>query len=317
MYKKHIWLTAKTHFIRKVYNNTEIMKRIITLVFILFLFSCKNDDSEIQNIRSELLDGITSSSIAFAYKGDLLQNFFQNPQKAYISGYFYFPPDLADDIIFGFDIEWSEGVDNPIHFPGADWMSLAGFTRNGVLHFPIGSPQNLTGTPTNTDLWEERNIGTALEPNTWYKMTITSDFGLREFVSVKLEGGEIDVEENIEGIQLEYPNYIPLDKPSLTFYALSLRTKEFAPNNLGGTKVYFDDIEAGIFVDSDYEIIFSNGFENQNEILNIPITLPISPLDVISENFWYFENDNAKLKINSIFKRNGNYSLECNANLEK
>lgn len=293
------------------------MVRITILFFILFFFSCKNDDSEVQNVQSELLDGITSSSIAFAYSDDLLIDFFQSPKKAYISGYFYFPPDLAEDIIFGFDIEWSEGLDNPIHFPGADWMSLAGFTRNGILHFPIGSAQNLNGIPTNTDLWEERDIGFNLEPNTWYKMTITSDFGLREFISVKLEGGGINVEENIEGIQLEYPNYIPLDKPSLTFYALALRSKELAPNNLGGTKVYFDDIEGGILVDSDYEIIFSNGFENQNEIQNIPITLPISPLENISENYWYFENDEAKIEINSIFKRNGNNSLECNASLEK
>lgn len=265
----------------------------------------------------DVLDAITSSSIAFKYGGVELQNFFQNPTKAYISGYFYFEPDLAEDIIFGFDIEWSEGVDNPIHFQGADWMSLAGFTRNGILRFPIGSPENLNGIPTNSSKWLERDTGTSLQPNQWYKMTITADFQSREFSSVKLEGNGIAIEVNLEGLQLEYPNYIPLDKPSLTFYCLALRAKELAPDNQGGTKVYFDDIEGGILIDSDYEIVFSDGFENQNEIQSIPFTLPISPLDNIAEDYWYFENEKAKIKINQNIKRSGIRSLECNASLEK
>lgn len=291
------------------------MTKIILILLITTFFSC-SEDKEI-TAPKEILNAITSSSIAFRYNSDALKNFFQNPTRAYVSGYFYFEPDLAEDIIFGLDIEWTEGVDNPIHFPGADWMSLAGFTRNGILRFPIGSPENINGIPTGTDLWEERNIGTAFQPNTWYKMTITANFELREFLAVRIEGNGIDLEENLEGIPLEYPNYIPLDKPSLTFYALALRAKELAPNNLGGTKVYFDDIEGGIFVDSDYEIVFPDGFENQDIIQNIPITLPISPLYEIKENYWYYENDEAKIIINSEIKRNGMNSLECNASLVK
>jgi len=292
------------------------MKKIILIVFVITSFiSCTKEEDVVS--PPELLDAITSSSIAFRYSSDELQNFFQNPTKAYISGYFYFEPDLAEDIIFGFDIEWSEGEDNPLHFKGADWMSLAGFTRNGVLRFPIGSPVNLNGTPTNTTNWLERKTGVTLKPNQWYKMTITADFQLREFSSVKLEGNGIEVEENLEGIQLEYPNYIPLDKPSLTFYCLALRAKDFSPNNQGGTKIYFDDIEGGILFDSKYKIVFSDGFENQNSIQSIPFTLPISPLDNIKENYWYFENDNAKIKISQNIKRNGIHSLECDASLEK
>ncbi|MCG2459574.1 hypothetical protein K8352_02295 [Flavobacteriaceae bacterium F89] len=292
------------------------MKKYILIVLMaIAYFSCSRDKEPA--VPPKLLDAITSSSIAFKYSGGELQNFFQNPTQAYVSGYFYFEPDLADDIIFGFDVEWSEGVDNPIHFPGADWMSLAGFTRDGVLRFPMGSPKNLNGTPTNTDKWLERDTGIPLQPNQWYKMTVTGNFQSREFLSVRLQGNGNDIVENLEGIQLEYPNYIPLDKPSLTFYCLALRAKEFAPTNEGGTKVYFDDIEGGISVGSDYKIVFSDGFENQSTIQEIPITLPVSPLDDIEEGNWYFENEEAKIKINSNIKRNGLRSLECNASLEK
>ena len=73
-------------------------KKVLILLILTTFISC-NKEKEVA-ASPELLDAITSSSIAFRYSLDELQNFFQNPTKAYSSGYFYFEPDLAEDIIF-------------------------------------------------------------------------------------------------------------------------------------------------------------------------------------------------------------------------
>ena len=281
------------------------------LLFFCLIMSCSEDEGS----PDPLMDEITSASVAFAYDGPELETFFQNPGLASVSGYFYFEEDLAEDVIFGLDIEWFEGVNAPINFEGADWMALAGFDRRGILWFPIGSPENREGMPTSTDLWEIRDIGTALTPNTWYRMTITADFGLREFVSVSLEGGNIDFEIDMTGFPLEYPNYIPFDGPSLTFYTFTLRSREFSPDNSGGTVVYFDDIQGRVNSPGGDILIFENGFEQQSEIGTTPVSLPVSPLADVSEGFWYYENDQAKVSITDRIVRNGSQAMACDADL--
>lgn len=289
------------------------MKNFIFLFLSFLAFSCaKENASDIS-----LLNEINSASVAFVKDSELMQNFYQNPTRAYISGYFYFNHDLAEDIVFGLDLEWFEGVNNPVNFEGADWMALAGFTRQGILLFPTGSPENLQGIPTNTEKWETRDIGTPLTPGTWYKMTIKADFAIREFISVRLEGGGIDITEDLSGIPLEYPNYIPFDKPSLTMYTFALRSKEFSPHNLPSSKVYFDELEAGILADTSYVIVFKNGFDTQAQLQDIPFTLPVSSLDVVLKDFWYFENGQAKVKIVNDIQKEGSQSIECDADLMK
>ena len=289
------------------------MRPLIYLLLAVFLLACSKD----QDPETESLDFITSAAVAFAYDGPELGTFFQNPDRAYVSGYLFFEPDLAEDIIFGLDIEWFEGVENPIHFEGADWMALAGFQRNGIFWFRRGSPENLTGTPTIEERWEIRDIGQELAPNTWYRMTTVADFGKREFVSVTLTGGDIDIEIDLTGFPLDYPNYIPFDKPSLTYYTFALRSREFAEGNPGVTEVYFDDLEIGLLSPTSSSVVFSNGFESQNQIGEIPLELPVSPMDMITENFWYFENDKAKVTITEIYPRTGQKSMRCDADLRK
>lgn len=290
---------------------------ICIIIVVTLLQGCTQTPSENGKIvQSEnLLNAINSAGVAFSYSDDNQQDFFEKPDRGYVSGYFYFEEDLADDIIFGLDMEWLEGVDNPVNFEGGDWMSLAGFSRQGILLFPIGSPENLAGEPTNTEIWESCNLGKPLKPETWYKMTITSDFSVREFESVELQGGGLDTLIDLSGFPLEYPNFVPFDNPSLTFYTFALRSKEFAPKNNGGFSVFFDDIEGGIWINGDWEVVFSNGFESQNQILDIPFTLPVSPLAMVQENFWYFENEHAKINITDLKSRSGTNSMECQADL--
>ena len=288
------------------------MKRI-SVFFLAFILitSCSDKDDE----KEVLLETITSAAVAFAYEGQELTEFLNSPERAYISGYFYFEPSLADDIVFGLDIEWFEGVDNPIHFEGADWMALAGVQRTGILWVRYGASENLTGTPTINENWEIRDLGQELLPNNWYQMTITADFGIREFISVRLVGGNLDAEIDLRGLPLDYPNYIPFDKPSLTYYTHALRSRNFSPDNEGGTKVYFDDLELGLTTNTGNLVLFRNGYESQSQIQVIPLASPVIPMDNITENLWYFENDNAKVSITSELARTGQRAMLCNADL--
>ncbi|MDX1314380.1 MAG: hypothetical protein R3356_02660 [Eudoraea sp.] len=288
------------------------MNRITTLVLsLLILASCSREDAE----KEKLLESITSAVVAFAYEGPEMNSFLSNPERAYISGYFFFEPDLADDIVFGLDIEWFEGVDSPIHFEGADWMALAGFQRTGIFWARYGSSENLTGTPTISENWEIRDIGQELSPNTWYQMVITADFGLREFVSVRLIGGSLDEEIDLQGLPLDYPNYAPFDKPSLNYYTHALRSKNFSPDNQGGTRVFFDDLELGLQTTVGNQVLFRNGFENQNLVQDIPLSSPLILMEDITENLWYFENERAKVGITNEYARSGENSIACNASL--
>ena len=287
------------------------MKNRILILTLILMVSCNTTDT---NIASR--DSILSATVAFAYSDSSLQSFLQNPSKAYISGYFYFQEDLANDVVFGLDIEWFEGVENPINFPGADWMAFVGLTRDGTVWIPKGTPENLNGTPTN-DNWEITTLNQQLQPNIWYKMTIEANFDTLKFVSLKVEGGTIDTELNLSNVMLQYPNYASFDNPTLTFYVFAARSK----NNIGdnhisaNSQVFFDDLEGGIETNNNYEIIFQNGFENQSEILNIPINDAVIPLSTLEENRWYYENENAKISIVNSIQRSGSNSMRCSADL--
>ena len=60
----------------------------------------------------------------------------------------------------------------------------------------------------------------------------------------------------------------------------------------------------------------NDGFEIQQEIPDIPISLPVTPLSQIQEYYWYKENDNAILSIVTDYVHSGVYSCSCNATLD-
>lgn len=286
------------------------MKLVFRICILCIFLSCDKDD----NVQSQ--DSILSASVSFAYSDIRLQDFFANPNKAYVSGYFYFNETLAEDVIFGLDVEWFEGTENPINFAGADWMAFIGLTREGVVWIPTGLPENLTGTPTQ-DNWTIRNLNQSLAPNTWYKMTITADFNTLKFESLILEVNSTNIQLDLTDLPLQYPNYAPFNQPTLTFYTFSARSKNMENNfHLSAdSRVYFDDIEGGVFKEGTYRVVFQNGFENQSEILTIPIMNEIIPLNSLQENQWYYENEGAKINIISDIKRSGNKGMLCDADL--
>ncbi len=134
----------------------------------------------------EFVDERLSAAVTYRYSGQIVQEFLAAPSSAFISGYFRFPEDLPIDVIFGLDIEWFEGVNNHQCVSGGDWMAFAGFTQTGHLWVPVGSPQNLDGTPTFADNFEVFDPKGALQAETWYKMTIRCDYSTKNFISVEL-----------------------------------------------------------------------------------------------------------------------------------
>jgi len=258
--------------------------------------------------------GRLSGTVLFVHSSPSVQHWLQEPKKSFVQAYFMFPTDFASDIIFGIDQEFIEGVDNPIHFRGADWMALVGLTRSGMLNIPVGTEESLNGTPSDASVWEIIDLDIELQPNTWYLMRETADFLSRRFESFTLTGPNVNITIDLSEFYVDYPNYISIDNRSLTYYVYAIRMSPYVQP--GSTGIYFDDVTAGIETSDGYEVIFSEGFELQSEIPDLPITLPVTPLDDIKELYWYKENEDAIVQIVSDTVRSGEYSCLCNATLD-
>ena len=259
-------------------------------------------------------EGRLSGTVMFIHSSPVVQDWLQQPKKSYIQAYFLFPSDFASDIIFGIDQEMIEGVDDPIHFPGADWMALVGLTRDGVLSIPVGTSDALNGTPSDASVWEFIDLGVSLQPDTWYFMKEEANFETRKFESFTLLGPEVNISVDLSNYNVDYPNYIPIDNRSMTYYVYAIRMA--GDVQLGSTTIYFDDVEAGIETDSGYTVIMQDGFETQYTIPDIPITLPVTHISQIKEGFWYKENENALLSVVDTQTHSGSYSCLCNVTLE-
>lgn len=258
--------------------------------------------------------GRLSGTVLFVHSSSSVQNWLQEPKKSFVQAYFMFPTDFANDIIFGIDQEFIEGVNNPIHFAGADWMALVGLTRNGLLNIPVGTEESLNGTPSDASVWKIIDLEIDLQPNTWYLMRETADFHSRRFESFTLIGPDVNITIDLSQYYIDYPNYIPIDNRSLTYYVYAIRMSPYVQP--GGTNIYFDDITAGVETSDGYEIILSEGFELQSEIPDLPITLPVTPLSDIKELYWYKENEDAIVQIANTTVHSGEYSCLCNATLD-
>jgi len=259
------------------------------------------------------LDGRLSSSVAFVYSQAEVHTFLASPATGYVEAWFSFPADLAPDIWFGIDQELVEGVDHPRNFAGADWMGLMAFNRNGELGTPVGFQVSHSGTPDDAGNWAIQDLGVTLQPDVWYKIRGIVDFNTLMFTEMQLTGPSVDVVVDLSANLLSYPNYIPLDKPAMTYYVFALRTREL--KQPGSTIVYFDDVEGGIDVGGVLTPVYSEGFETQSTAVDIPVTLPVSPLSDITELIVYKEREEALISFSNARQRSGNFALACDVNL--
>ncbi len=262
---------------------------------------------------AELLESRLSAAVAFVHSNAAVGDFLAQPGTGYVEAWFSFPDTLAEDVWFGIDQELIEGVDQPRSFPGADWMGLIAVNRNGQIGTPVGSAASHAGEPDDAQEWVIQDLGVSLAPDTWYRLRGEVDFGSLTFSRASLSGPGVDAEVDLTGLLLSYPNYIPFDKPFMSDYVFSLRAAEFAQP--GSTVVYFDDLQAEIETLSGPVVVFSDGFETQTQFEDIPVSLPVSPLDEVTEFRWYKEREEALIGSTNNRQRSGNFSLACDATL--
>ena len=295
------------------------------LTSLLFYTACSIEDDEqeelVPSAGISLAEDVrrvairNSALVAFRFSGSETERWLSAPQSAFVEGYIRFPPELANDIFMGFDIELFEGVADPIRFEGADWMALTGITRSGLYFTPVGTQRSLGGVPSDASVSESGTIGFELQPNTWYRLRIDADFSTLRFIKLTIEGPEQSAELDFSQYLLDYPVFIPFDGRTLTFYFFALRNKELQEGG-GSTVVHFDDIRAGIITESGEVEIFNDGCEDTGVVAELPITLPVSPLADIVEGNWYKENSDAIVTTVTGVARSGVRACAADARLE-
>ncbi len=299
----------------QVHNNTDVLvtkaQLFLVFIFIVTILGCSIDP---ENPDTQQCDERNSAIAVFVHSGDAVERFLDSPAKSYVQAWFSFPADLADDVYFGVDHEFYESMNDYSHFEGAAWMGYVAITRNGILGFPYGTQAQLDGEASGAEIWEVMDLGITLQPGTWYLIKCEADFGERTFLTFHIEGPGIDETVDISGYALDYPNYVPVEKRSLTYYVHAVRsTPEPVPGTSG---VYADDVEAGIETAEGWKIVFQDGFENQTAIADTPLKPPfIIDLESITEKYWYLENPNTLATIGTAYPRSGAYSCMCDASL--
>jgi hypothetical protein len=286
-----------------------MIKHIYKLfIVVLILFSLVAFSGCFNNKQTRL-----SSAMLFVYSDTTVKDFLTEPKKSYVQAYFNFPSDFASDVLFGIDQELLEGIYEPLHFPGADWMGLVGVTRNGLLGFRHGTPASHNGTPTGDGNWEFIQLNVTFQPNTWYMIREVVDFNLRRFDSVTIQGPDVNITITLDDYLLDYPNYLPFNNKTLTYYVFAFRMEK---SRTGSYSVYFDDVEAGIETDNGFQVIIRDSFENQTSLSDVPFTWPDFNLSLITEYLWYKERPEALVSIISTKARTGDQACACNARLQ-
>jgi hypothetical protein len=244
--------------------------------------------------NAEVRQSRLSAAVAFLYKGTPIQQFLQRPTVAYMQAYVIFGEGMPDDVIMVIDQEFLEGVSNPLYVSGGDWMSYVGVQRSGALWVAAGTDTTMAGWSRSPN-WQIFDLHYRLQPNTWYLLSLVSDFGTRHFKSFTISGGGFFKTVDLSAVYLAYPNYIPFDGRSMIYIVAAGRGNSMT----GGTPVaYFDNVESGISSSNGiFRPLFRNGFDNQTTIGPQPaLTVPI-PLSAYQQGKWYMEQPGALLSI--------------------
>lgn len=215
--------------------------------------------------------------------------------------YVRFDDDLPEDVIFGLDQEFLDGIARPFHTKGGDWMSFVGVQRNGTVWVARGSNESLKNQPSKERTWEIFDLGQPLQPNTWYRLRVEADFGTRHFRKFLVEGPGFTKSLDLSELTLDYPNFIPFSDRAMSFYVCAMRGRSLM-NPLGQFQgkpiVYFDDVSGGaINADGSETLTFENGFEGLYEVGSQPVTLPVIDLKQYEQGHWYLERDEALFRI--------------------
>ena len=258
-----------------------------------------------------------SAAVTIVNKGEAIQSFLRTPGIAYVQAYVRFGLDLADDVIMAVDQEFLEGVDDPIWVSGGDWMAFVGVQRSGTVWVAAGTEKTLAGSPSSDRDWKILNLGSRLQPDTWYRFRLEADFGKRHFRSFLVEGPGISKSFDLSQYPLDYPNYAPFSGRAMTYYVVGMRGRGLMKDR-GTPLVYFDDVEAAVKApDGRWVKTFVDSFEGQNAVGAQPLTYPVVDLAGYQPQMWYLERDEALVRIEQVpFARTGSKVAVADANID-
>ncbi|WP_409432952.1 hypothetical protein ACJ3XI_00220 [Litorimonas sp. RW-G-Af-16] len=254
-----------------------------------------------------------SSTVAFS-TSKTIPNYLDAPGPAAIEAWVWFDEDLADNIWFGVNVEFVGGTENPTRFSQEDFAALVILTRDGLVALPRGTGKSHAGQPDNNDIWEPKQLGRTLAPNTWHRIRLEADFNTLQFQKLIVESPDALSELDISGIDLSYPNPIPVDGRALTWYVHAMANGPAKGGAL--THVIFDDVKGEVFENGVWRTVYTEGFDTPfQELAPVPFTFPELKLKSVSEGLLYKENDDALL-MSSPFGRSGR-GIICDVNLTK
>lgn len=270
------------------------MTRTATFIaMIILLVGCSGAAS----VEPQPRDSRLSCAVALMYEGEPIFQFLTQPGLSFVQAYVRFDSDLPDDVIFGIDQEFLDGVANPFHLEGGDWMSFIGVQRNGAVWVARGTDATMKGEPSKERTWQIFDLGQSLIPNTWYRLRIEADFATRHFRRFTVEGPGLARNLDLSELKLDYPNYMPFSDRAMSFYVCAMRGRSLInPDSPfhGKPVVYFDDVSGGpIAADGRDTVAFENGFEDSYEIGKQPVTSPPIDLTRYVQGRWYWERDEA------------------------
>jgi hypothetical protein len=237
-----------------------------------------------------------SGAVAIVSKGPEIEAFLQKPGASYVQANFRFPEGLGDDVIFGVDQELIEGTEKPIYVKGGDWMGLVGLQRTGNVWVASGTDDTMNGKPSHDRAWKILTLDQPLQPNTWYRIRCSADFGKRIFNKLEIEGPGLNKMLDLTDYKLDYPNYMPFDGSAMSYYVFAMRGRSMMKKK-GTPLVYFDNVEGGIESNGTNTVVFKSDFEDQTVVDKQPVTLPVIKLDGYKQNHFYLERDEAKFRI--------------------
>jgi len=221
------------------------------------------------------------------------------PTVSHLESDVRFGASLPDDVFFGMDQEFLEGGLKPLRFKGVDWMAIVGINRTGLLSVSIGSADQLNGIPSSNTVWKTFDLGVTLQPDTWYKIHTTVNFGTLEFVSFRITGPGVDVTQDLSGLNVTYEEFLPSNVPALTFFMWAARLPTSVDLNEGLPVVEFDNVRSGFEYQGQIEWAMNSGFDTQTVIPTQPKSVNGFELTKYKEGDWYLERIGASAWIES------------------
>lgn len=266
-------------------------------------------------------DARLSCAVALVNEGDEIKPFLEKPGLSFVQAFVRFDSDLPEDIIFGIDQEFIEGVAQPVYLKGGDWMALIGVQRTGAVFVATGTGDTMKGKPSMDRAWKILDIGQKLQPNTWYRFRIEADFSTRHFRKFTVDGPGVSKTLDLTALKLDYPNFMPFSDRTMSYYAFAMRGRGLMKPGAkpeGKPLVYFDDVSGGPITKEGKDIVaFQNGFEEQGEIGKQPITLPVIDLKKYEQGQWYLERDESLFTTQRVrFARSGDFVGMADASFE-